>query len=80
MNHLMPARAQRPPRRKRHPRGQAMLEYSMLNWLLIVALVIGATVQIHWGGSAKGNIIQMFLKAYSSYYESIYFVLNMPFP
>ena len=43
MNHAKVRKIQRSRRR-----GQAMLEYSIINWLLIVALVIGATVKIRW--------------------------------
>lgn len=70
-------------RARRHralQRGQAMLEYSLLNWILIMALVLGVTVRIKWTGGQEGNVIDLFLRAYQSYYDSIYFVLNMPFP
>ena len=54
----------------------------MINWLLIVGLVLGATVQIipGPGGGPNQNVIQLFLNAYQSYYNSFYFVLNAPFP
>lgn len=67
---------------RRKMRGQAMLEYSMINWILVVALVIGATVKIRWtdkDADAK-NVIDLFLESYQIYYDSYYFVLNMPFP
>ena len=70
----------RAPRRRR--RGQAMVEYSMINWVLLVALVIGASVKIRWTDKdpeAK-NVIDLFLEAYQVYYDSYYFVLNLPFP
>jgi hypothetical protein len=65
---------------RRRQRGQAMVEYSMINWVLVVALIISASVRIDWGGPQKENIFDMFLKAYQVYYDSYYFVLNMPFP
>jgi hypothetical protein len=65
---------------RRRQRGQAMVEYSMINWVLVVALIISASVRIDWGGPQKENIFDMFLKAYQIYYDSYYFVLNMPFP
>jgi hypothetical protein len=69
---------------RRRCRGQAMVEYSMINWVLIVALVLGATVRILPGGPADPskprNVIELFLQAYQSYYDSFYFVLNCPFP
>jgi hypothetical protein len=71
---------QRKPRCRRGQRGQAMVEYSMINWLLVVALVLGSTVRIIPIGAAKGNVIDLFLTAYQTYYDSFYFVLNSPFP
>lgn len=68
----------RSPRRAR--RGQAMVEYSMINWVLIVGLVIGATVRIRWTDDRQTNVIDLFLEAYQIYYDSFYFVLNLPFP
>lgn len=65
---------------RRRQRGQAMVEYSMINWVLVVALIISASVRLDWGGPQKENIFDMFLKAYQTYYDSYYFVLNMPFP
>ncbi len=69
---------QRSPRRA--ARGQAMLEYSMINWLLVVALVVGASVRIRWTEDRQSNVIDLFLEAYQIYYDSYYFVLNLPFP
>jgi hypothetical protein len=66
--------------RRRSQRGQAMVEYSMINWVLVVALIISASVRLDWGGPQKENIFDMFLKAYQVYYDSYYFVLNLPFP
>jgi hypothetical protein len=61
-----------------------MVEYSMINWLLIVGLVLGSTVRMIPGGPAnpsqRRNIIELFLHAYQTYYDSFYFVLNCPFP
>lgn len=68
----------RPSRRRQ--RGQAMVEYSMINWILLVALVIGATVRMDWGEQKQKNVIDLFLEAYQIYYDSYYFVLNLPFP
>ncbi len=72
---------------KRLSRGQAMVEYSMLNWVLIVALVLASQVKMIPGprgvqgdGSASKNLIELFLEAYQTYYDSYYFVLNLPFP
>jgi hypothetical protein len=62
-----------------------MVEYSILNWILIVGLVLACTVRIIPGPKGTGmvtrtNLIEMFLNAYQTYYDSFYFVLNMPFP
>lgn len=67
---------------RRRMRGQAMVEYSMINWVLVVALVISASVKIKWtdkDADAK-NVIDLFLEAYQIYYDSYYYVLNLPFP
>lgn len=75
MNTLKPTRA-----RLRAPRGQAMVEYSILNWVLVVALVIGASVKIRWTDDVQTNVIDLFMQSYQIYYDSFYFVLNLPFP
>ncbi len=70
-------------RRRRSERGQAMLEYSILNWLLIVGLVLGSTVRMFPVPDAPpdrpANVIELFLWAYQRYYDSFFFVLNIPF-
>jgi len=65
-----------PPRHRRHPRGQAMVEYSFLNWILVLALIVMMSVPLF----GKMNAIDLFLRAYQSYYDSFYFALNLPFP
>ncbi|MGZ3457093.1 MAG: hypothetical protein ACXU86_01170 [Archangium sp.] len=65
--------------RRRHSRGQAMLEYSFLNWLLVLALIVMMSVDFGTG-KQKMNVIDAFLRAYQIYYDSFYFVLNLPFP
>lgn len=76
----------RPPRRSRRSRGQAMVEYSIMNWMLIVALVLFCSVRMIPGPKdtsgviQRRNLIEMFLEAYQHYYDSFYYVLNMPFP
>ncbi len=71
-------------RRRRSERGQALLEYSILNWVLVVGLLLGSTVRMIPGppetGGMPKNVIEMFLYAYQYYYDSFYFVLNSPFP
>ena len=76
----------RKTQKKRLARGQAMVEYSMINWLLIVGLVLACQVKMIPGPKAFGtpnankNLIELFLEAYQTYYDSYYFVLNLPFP
>jgi uncharacterized protein (UPF0333 family) len=65
---------------RRAARGQAMVEYSVLNWVLVVALVVGASVKIRWTEDRQDNVIDLFMRAYQVYYDSFYFVLNLPFP
>ena len=69
-------------RKRRRSRGQAMLEYSMINWVLVVGLVLASTVKIFPGAkdAKHKNLIEMFLDSYQTYYDSFYFVLNLPFP
>ena len=78
MNRNRPLRI--PPKRSRRQRGQAMVEYSIINWLLIVGLVLGSTVKMIPSGGVQKNLIDLFLEAYQVYYDSFYFVLNLPFP
>jgi uncharacterized protein (UPF0333 family) len=71
------------PRRspaRRQPRGQSMLEYSLLNWVLVVALIIGASVKIRWTEDLQSNVIDLFMNALQHYYNSFYFMLNQPIP
>ena len=69
-----------PIRRRRQSRGQAMVEYSFVNYFLILALVVMMTVKFETGSEQKMNVIDAFLRAYQIYYDSFYFVLNLPFP
>jgi hypothetical protein len=66
--------------RRRNQRGQALVEYSMINWILVVALIISSSVKMDWGGAQKQNVFDLFFEAYQIYYDSYYFVLNLPFP
>jgi Flp pilus assembly pilin Flp len=70
----------KPRAMRRRQRGQAMVEYSMINWVLVVALVIGASVRIDWGDKQQKNVFDLFFEAYQIYYDSYFFVLNLPFP
>ncbi|QRO01199.1 hypothetical protein JRI60_20285 [Archangium violaceum] len=71
--------SRRPSLRRRHPRGQAMVEYSFLNWILLFGLVVTMSVNLG-NGKEEMNVIDVFLRAYQIYYDSFYFVLNLPFP
>lgn len=64
-------------------RGQAMVEYSVINFFLVCALCLTATAPVFKGrlaGDPYKNVVEMFLEAYQVYYDSYYFVLNLPFP
>lgn len=76
----MPSRHRRPELR-RLVRGQAMVEYSMINWVLIVGLLLLSQARmVPDGNGNQQNLIDLFLSAYQVYYDSFYFVLNLPFP
>lgn len=66
-------------------RGQAMLEYSLITWILAAALLVTTTLPVFdpFDPSSvplRRSLIELFLDAYQTYYDSFYFVLNMPFP
>lgn len=66
---------------RRFRRGQAMVEYSVINWLLAVGLLLATNVKIlPAGGNVRENIVDVFLRALQTYQDSIYYVLNLPFP
>lgn len=54
-----------------------MVEYSWLNVVLVMALCLGLTSNVFPG---QRNLIDLFLTAYQMYYDSFYFMLNLPIP
>lgn len=62
---------------RRKPRGQAMVEYSAISYFMLLLLIVGMSVDMFPG---KKNLLELFLAAYQIYYDSFYFVLNLPFP
>jgi hypothetical protein len=72
--------------RRAKRRGQAMIEYSMLNALLVLALMIGVSLRVVPapfpvpGAGGRMNVIEVMLWAYHTYYDGIYLVLNSPYP
>ena len=66
--------------RRRQQRGQAMLEYSAITWILVMVLALGASVRIQWTDDVKGSVIELFMRSYQTYYDSYLFVLNLPIP
>jgi hypothetical protein len=69
--------------RRARSRGQAMVEYSIINVLLILALMISGSVRAIPSpvlGGARMNVFEVMLWAYHTYYDGIYLVLNSPFP
>ena len=68
---------------RKKSRGQAMVEYSVINFILIMMLCLVSTARVFPGvstGQLRRNVIELFLDAYQVYYDSYYFVLNLPFP
>lgn len=63
--------------RTRLQRGQSMVEYSVLNYWIIVALCLALSSRVFGNNQ---NLIELFLNAYQVYYDSYYFILNLPFP
>jgi hypothetical protein len=57
-----------------------MLEYSLVTWLLIVALVLGCTVRMIPGAQRQESIVGLFFKALQIHYDSFYLVLNSGLP
>ncbi len=69
--------------RRRFPRaarGQAMLEYSVITWVLVMVLALGASVRLEWSDDVQGSVIELFMRSYQTYYDSFHFVLNLPIP
>ena len=54
-----------------------MVEYSAINAALAIALCLLVSSNVFPG---RKNVIELFLEAYQVYYDSYYFVLNLPFP
>jgi hypothetical protein len=65
---------------RRGKRGQALVEYSAINFILIMLLCLSVSAPIFPGMHNKKNLIELFMDAYQIYYDSYYFVLNLPFP
>jgi hypothetical protein len=77
-------RRSRKDRRARRRRGQAMIEYSMINALLVISLMIGSSLKMvpspFPNSNNRMNVIEVMLWAYHTYYDGIYLVLNSPYP
>ncbi len=59
-----------------------MVEYSMLNWVLVVALVLMSAVRIIPGQAMNGqpmSVIELFLAAYQVHYDTYLYSLSLPF-
>lgn len=68
-------------RTRSQPRGQAMVEYSAINWVLVVALATMCTVRIIPGAAAHGqpmSVIELFLAAYQVHYDTYMHALSLP--
>jgi hypothetical protein len=75
----MKTHERRIPLRRRPPRGQTLVEYSFLTYVLILGLIVLMTVHFEKEGQ-RMNVIDAFLRAYQIYYDSFHFLLNLPFP
>ncbi|MBL8916325.1 MAG: hypothetical protein JNM17_36835 [Archangium sp.] len=63
-----------------------MLEYSMINWLLIVGLVLSCNVKFIPGPKVSTSstrppmsLIDLFLYAYQVHYDTYLYSLSLPF-
>ncbi len=83
---MAPASQLRPSRkgRRTRSRGQAMIEYSLINALLVISLMIGSSLKVIpspiGGSGTQMNVFEVMLWAYHTYYDGIYLVLNSPYP
>lgn len=66
-------RADRLPR----PRGQAMIEYSVVSYIILVA---GFALVAFPMPGMKGPLLQMFWEGLNGHYESVYYVLQSSVP
>lgn len=72
----------RPLQRSRETRGQAMVEYSSINFFILLSLLAVLAVPLPrtpWFGGAT-NMVDAMFRAYQIYYDSFFYVLNLPFP
>lgn len=83
----MTTETQRRKKSRRGQRGQSMVEYSIINYVLIAGLVFLSSAPVfEFKSSVPGgevtnrNVIEMMLDAYQRYYDSFYLVLMMPYP
>ena len=67
--------------RSRRRLGQAMLEYSLLTWLIAMALFAGPFVRVpNPKGNGKTTVFSLLMDAYQIYNNSYYFALCAPMP
>ena len=57
-------------------RGQAMVEYSAITFILACGLLAGSTVPV----GTNGPLLAMFWSAINQFYDSVYFVLECSIP
>lgn len=74
-----------PSTTRRSERGQNMVEYSMINWVLIMGLLMASTVKIIPGSTerfnqGKMNVLEALLATMQIYVDGFVYVLNQPFP
>jgi hypothetical protein len=67
--------------RRRHPRGQAMAEYSILNAVFLVgSLGVLLLVKFKVGDHPPVSLVEAFFLGYRIYVDSLALILSLPFP
>lgn len=73
------------PRSRASARGQNMVEYSVINFVLAAGLLMASTVRLIPGpqerfAGGKMNILEALLWSMQIYLDGFAYVLNQPFP
>jgi hypothetical protein len=62
-------------------RGQAMVEYSILNWVLVVGLVLTSTVRMIPGPQhSTMSLVELLFDAFQLHYDTYMYSLSLAFP
>jgi uncharacterized protein (UPF0333 family) len=63
-----------------HSRGQALAEYSLLTFVLVLVVMFGFTARFIPVAQQRRSLLELFLDAYQTHYKSFYEILDLPFP